>query len=124
VSVLVNELNDRRAVFKSMSMRYSGLDDHLHLASQCPVSLLQQQSVFLNWNNVICIPADMQQWDAGSSQWLQLINRAQGFLRQSLLIRHPVNSQQFLHFGIAAFTGTLAQGPAAQITDWCITKDA
>ena len=53
VSVPVNELNDRRAVFKSMSMCYSGLDDNLHFASQCPVSLLQQQRVFLNWNNVI-----------------------------------------------------------------------
>jgi hypothetical protein len=56
--MFVDELDDGCAVIQSVHMSDSGFNDHVHVAPQCSISLLQQQGIFLNGNNVVSISAE------------------------------------------------------------------
>jgi len=61
--VFIDEFDNGSGILKSMHVGDSGFHNHLHSAAQCLVSVLQQQGVFLNGNDVISIAADVQQRD-------------------------------------------------------------
>ena len=98
--------------------------DHLHCAAQFLVSLLQQQGVFLNRNNVISIAADVQQRDGCIGQWLQVVDWAECFFGQHFFVADVVDGLQFANFSIAPFSCASPHRPAADIADRSITEDA
>lgn len=122
--MFVDEFDDGCTVIQSVHMSDSGFDDHLHGAPQCSISLLQQQGIFLNGNNVISISADVQQRDGCCGQRLQMIDGTEGFFCEGLFVSDVVYGLQFADFSVAAFACSASHGPAADITDGCITEDA
>jgi len=122
--VFIDEFDNGSGILKSVHVCDSGFHNHLHGAAQCLVSLLQQQGVFLNGNDVISIAADVQQRDGCTGQWLQVVDGAECFFGQHLFIADVVDCLQFADFSIASFSFALSHWPAADIADRGISEDA